>query len=105
MSFVKQEYEIIKRVSSTSNSPKTFGTPMITIFMRGVEDRLDYRTYVVRGNRNEAAWQSITESGSREIIIGFVRGKMKKGTNIIDADSKPYIIYQTPENNVSSIFN
>lgn len=105
MSFVKQEYEIVKKVSSTSNSPKTFGQPMITIFMSGVEDKQDYRTYVVRGNRNEAAWQSIIDSGSREIVIGFTRGKMKKGTNIIDADSKPYIIYQTPDNNVSSIFN
>lgn len=105
MSFVKQEYEIIKKVSSTSNSPKTFGQPMITIFVRGVEDKLDYRTYIVRGNRNESAWSAIIGSGSREIVIGFMRGKMKKGTNIIDADSKPYIIYQTPETNVSSIFN
>jgi hypothetical protein len=105
MSFVKQEYEVVKRVSSTSNSPKTFGTPMITIFMRGVEDGLDYRTYVVRGHKNEANWKPIIDSGSREIIIGFGRGKMKKGTNIIDADSQPKIIYQTPENNVSGIFN
>lgn len=105
MSFVKQEYEIVKKVSSTSNSPLTFGQPMITIFMSGVEDKKDYRTYIVRGNRNEAAWRAIVDSGSREIVIGFKRGRMKKNTNIIDADSQPYIIYQTPDNNVSDIFN
>lgn len=103
MSFVKQEYEIVKRVRSTSDSPKTWGQPMVTIFMRGVEDGKDYRTYVVSGNRNEAAWASIIDSGSREIIIGFNRGKMKAKSNIIDADSKPYIIYQTPDNN--ALFN
>ena len=103
MSFVKQEYEIVKKVSGSSNSPKTFGQPMITIFMRGVEDKKDYRTYIVRGNRNEAAWQSIIDSGSREIVIGFKRGKMKKDTNIIDADSQPSIIYQTPDN--AALFN
>lgn len=103
MSFVKQEYEIVKKVRSTSDSPKTWGQTMVTIFMRGVEDGKDYRTYVVRGHKNEANWQPIIDSGSKEIIIGFGKGKMKKDTNIIDADSQPKIIYQTPDNN--ALFN
>jgi len=94
MTFIKQEYEVVKKVIGISQSTKTAGTPMTTIILKGLKDGKDYRTYVVKGHKNTAQWQAILDSTSQEMILVFKQGRVKAGTNIIDADSQPIIAYQ-----------
>lgn len=91
-----QLYAVLAQETGVS---RHLGTPYVKITMVGVKDRKEYITYIDQPNFNTKNWQHIINNPTRGFVIRNLRTKQHKGKDLINADSKPLIEYESEDPN------
>jgi hypothetical protein len=88
---MKQPYFVVSQQHRFSK----FGTPMVQINLLGIKDRKEYITYVDEPNNNYRNWTHIINSPEAGFVLNNLNIKTHKDKELINADSKPRIEWQT----------
>ena len=69
------------------------GRPYITIEFIGIWDRLIYKTYIQKSNRNERYWAYVLDHVKSGIVVQFLNFEIQdEQKRIISADSTPAVV-------------
>jgi hypothetical protein len=88
-----QPYIVLKQHPMTSKH----GGKVFHVTLVGAQDRCEYHTYIDPNNRNYKYWARVVENPSDGFVI---RGCQIKKEELISADSRITIVWQTDDANV-----